>query len=136
MKAFWITTLALGVGLALARPAAALPSANMEEPDTTATEASLIAQGAKVYAAQCGRCHNMRSSAERTDAQWEVIVSHMRARANLTRSEAEAVKAFLQATNVDRPTASAGGEGEAVAEAGVGIPPRELLALLPGLRAP
>lgn len=46
----------------------------------------------------CGRCHNFRAAEERTDAEWAVIVSHMRARANLTKSVAEEILAFLQAS--------------------------------------
>lgn len=80
---------------------------------------NLIAKGAQVYANQCGRCHNLRSPTERSDAQWSVIVAHMRARANLTRDEAEAVEAFLQGTNVDTGSAGAVGSlppaGEVVA---------------------
>lgn len=60
----------------------------------------LIGEGARVYSANCARCHNARSSMERTDAQWMVIVAHMRARANFTKAEAAAVLAYLQATNI------------------------------------
>lgn len=59
-----------------------------------------IGEGAQVYAANCARCHNARSGTERTDAEWVPIVAHMRARGNLTKSQAEAVLAFLQATNL------------------------------------
>lgn len=60
----------------------------------------LIGEGARVYASNCARCHNARSSTERTDAQWAMVVSHMRARANFTKTEAAAVLAYLQATNL------------------------------------
>lgn len=58
-----------------------------------------IAEGARVWADNCTRCHNARSPMERTDRQWATIVAHMRARANLTRSEANAVSVYLQAIN-------------------------------------
>lgn len=61
---------------------------------------SAIAEGAQVWAANCTRCHNARPSQERTDGQWLTIMLHMRARANLTRSDAEVVTTFLQATNL------------------------------------
>lgn len=61
---------------------------------------ALVGAGAQVYAANCARCHNARSGTERTDAAWVAIVAHMRARGNLTKSQAEAVLAFLQATNL------------------------------------
>ncbi|MDT8368779.1 MAG: hypothetical protein RQ745_06200 [Longimicrobiales bacterium] len=57
------------------------------------------AEGAMVWARNCVRCHNARPSAERTDGEWLVIVNHMRARANLTKSQARMAAAFLQATN-------------------------------------
>ena len=59
-----------------------------------------IAAGAQIYANTCSRCHNARSGSERTDAEWVTIVGHMRARANMSKSSAAAVLAFLQATNV------------------------------------
>jgi mono/diheme cytochrome c family protein len=65
----------------------------------------LIGEGAQVWANNCGRCHNIRPPTERTDAQWTIILMHMRARANLTRHQAEAVLAYLQATNTaEAPT--------------------------------
>lgn len=70
----------------------------------TATEAqqdpAKIGAGAQVYATTCARCHNARSGPERTDLEWVAIVAHMRARANLTKSQADVVLVFLQATNL------------------------------------
>ncbi len=59
-----------------------------------------IAAGAQVYSNNCARCHNARASSERTDLEWVVIVLHMRARANLTKTQANTVLAFRQATNL------------------------------------
>lgn len=70
---------------------------------------ALIAQGFEAWLNTCQRCHVPRPSAERTDREWAVIVTHMRARANLPKSTAEAVLAYLQATNVPE-TAGGGGE--------------------------
>lgn len=80
-------------------------------PGEAQQDPQLIGEGARVYAANCGRCHNARSSTERTDAEWALIVAHMRARANFTRAEARAVLAYLQATNLPE------GAGEDVASA-------------------
>lgn len=77
---------------------------------------ALIGEGAQVYSANCGRCHNARASTERTDADWIPIVMHMRVRANLTRAQADAVLAYLQATNAPERSAS-GSAGEATEEA-------------------
>lgn len=78
---------------------------------------ALVARGAELYSTTCGRCHNVRSGAERTDREWVAIIAHMRARANLAKSQAAAVLAFLQATNVPEagtPTASTPGSGTVV----------------------
>lgn len=82
-----------------------------------------VAKGAEVWAGTCMRCHNARPSAERTDAQWVTIVNHMRARANLTRTQARSVTVFLQATNLpEGPTANlpTPPQGEASGEVGEG----------------
>ena len=59
----------------------------------------LIVKGAKAWKENCGRCHNLRSPRELTDEEWDVSVSHMRVRANLTKGEADAIRAFLKASN-------------------------------------
>jgi mono/diheme cytochrome c family protein len=69
---------------------------------------ALIGEGAVLWANNCGRCHNVRSPTERTDTEWVTILMHMRARANLTRHQADAVLAYLQATNTaEAPAGSA-----------------------------
>lgn len=69
-------------------------------PDSAIAQSSdKINRGAKLWTATCHRCHNRRLPTERTDRQWDVIVSHMRTRANLTRSEVEAIAAFLKTVN-------------------------------------
>jgi hypothetical protein len=72
----------------------------------TATAAQQMgAEGVRLWSQNCGRCHNFRPAAERTDREWVTIMAHMRARANLTRSTAEEILAFLQSTNVGESTA-------------------------------
>lgn len=66
----------------------------------TAQDPAAIAEGAQVYSDYCASCHNARASSERTDLEWIAITLHMRARANFSRTEAQAVLAFLQATNL------------------------------------
>lgn len=63
------------------------------------SQTSAVGEGARVYAENCSRCHNLRSPAERDNRDWVTIMLHMRARANLTKSEANAVRVFVQATN-------------------------------------
>ena len=55
--------------------------------------------GAELWQANCQRCHNFRSPASLSDAQWDVAVMHMRIRANLTAEETRAILAYLQLGN-------------------------------------
>lgn len=77
---------------------------------TTGQNMETFAEGARLYGQQCTRCHTARSPAERSDAEWTTIVNHMRARANLTKSQAVALRTFLQTTNVAEGTATAAAE--------------------------
>jgi hypothetical protein len=55
--------------------------------------------GAELWAETCSRCHNIRPPEYYSDAQWDLIVHHMRIRANLTGPEAREIVKFLQASN-------------------------------------
>lgn len=65
----------------------------------TAQTSERVTRGAQLWNTTCNRCHNRRVPTERTDRQWDVIVSHMRTRANLTKSEVDAIAAFLKTVN-------------------------------------
>lgn len=56
-------------------------------------------RGAKSWANNCARCHNMRDPKELRDDQWRAVVMHMRVRAGLTGDEARDVLAFLEGSN-------------------------------------
>jgi len=69
------------------------------------------AKGAKAWADNCGRCHNIRESKELRDDQWITTMFHMRVRAGLTGQDTRDILSFLQASNNTtsnfvRPTAS------------------------------
>ena len=51
--------------------------------------------GARIWSGTCDNCHNLRRPSEYSAEEWPVIVQHMRTRAGLTRSQADAVAAFL-----------------------------------------
>lgn len=68
---------------------------------------ALIGEGATLWGNNCGRCHNIRPTTERSDADWAIIIKHMRTRANLTRHQADAILAYLQATNTAEAPAAA-----------------------------
>ncbi len=55
--------------------------------------------GARAWAQNCMRCHNVRDPQERSDREWEIIVHHMRVRANLTADEHRLIVEFLKAAN-------------------------------------
>jgi mono/diheme cytochrome c family protein len=80
-----------------------------------------VADGARVYGAMCGRCHNPRSPLENTDRDWVTIANHMRVRGNLTGDQVRNVVAFLQATNTDPQARSPLGVAPAGAQAPEGL---------------
>lgn len=67
---------------------------------TSAQDSNIVAEGARLWANNCTRCHNARSPLERNDREWLTIMNHMRARANLTKTEAAAITAYLQMVNL------------------------------------
>jgi mono/diheme cytochrome c family protein len=58
-----------------------------------------IGRGARAWAEQCARCHNMRDARELRDDQWRPVVMHMRVRAGLTGQQARDILRFLQESN-------------------------------------
>ena len=52
--------------------------------------------GEELWSNNCIRCHNIRPPTMYSDAQWDVIVHHMRVRANITGQEQRAIVEFLQ----------------------------------------
>ncbi|MHC4427785.1 MAG: hypothetical protein ACYS0D_04180 [Planctomycetota bacterium] len=59
----------------------------------------LESAGAQLWAENCIRCHNIRPPASLSDRQWQIVMQHMRVRANLTAREHEQILRFLQAAN-------------------------------------
>ena len=53
--------------------------------------------GAQLWGENCNRCHNIRSPSNYSPAQWEVVMMHMRVRANLTPEERKKILEFLKA---------------------------------------
>ena len=84
-----IAMIALVVPLTAGLAAAAEP-----QPDPAA-----FARGARAWAEQCARCHNMRDPRELRDDQWRAVVTHMRVRAGLTGEQARDILRFLQEGN-------------------------------------
>ena len=55
--------------------------------------------GEELWSNNCMRCHNIRPPTMYSDAQWDVIVHHMRLLANLTGGEARKIAEFLKSAN-------------------------------------
>ena len=53
--------------------------------------------GSALWAANCNRCHNAAPPTAFSPPEWDMIVHHMRLRANLTGQEARAIADFLKA---------------------------------------
>lgn len=62
-------------------------------------QAGDFARGARLWAENCSRCHNLRDPREYRDDQWKPVVFHMRVRAGLTGQEARDILRFLQQSN-------------------------------------
>lgn len=58
-----------------------------------------LAKGAKAWADNCNRCHNIRQANELRDDQWITTMFHMRVRAGLTGQETRDILTFLQQSN-------------------------------------
>ncbi|WP_154224704.1 c-type cytochrome [Marinicella rhabdoformis] len=56
-------------------------------------------KGAKAWAENCARCHNMRDPKDLRDDQWITTVFHMRVRAGLTGQKTRDILTFLQESN-------------------------------------
>lgn len=72
-----------------------LSCAGASERPATEPEASQ-SSGARIWASNCVRCHNLRPPNSYADADWKTVVMHMRLRASLTGEETRAVIEFLQ----------------------------------------
>ena len=62
-------------------------------------DAAQFARGAKAWAQTCQGCYNLRDPKELTDRNWDIVVNHMRVRADLPGQMARDIKAFLKASN-------------------------------------
>jgi mono/diheme cytochrome c family protein len=73
-------------------------AANKQSGDVAAgtTPSATEKGGAQLWAENCVRCHNIRSPSNYSPAQWEVVMMHMRVRANLTPEEHKKILEFLK----------------------------------------
>jgi nitrate/TMAO reductase-like tetraheme cytochrome c subunit len=65
--------------------------------DTTVSSDSYMGlSGEELWSNNCLRCHNIRPPTMYSEAQWDVIVHHMRLRGNITGQEQRAIVEFLK----------------------------------------
>jgi nitrate/TMAO reductase-like tetraheme cytochrome c subunit len=55
--------------------------------------------GEELWSNNCVRCHNIRPPTMYSDAQWDVIIHHMRLRSNITGAEQRAIVEFLKSSH-------------------------------------
>jgi len=76
------------------------PKENGKADNTSSSVASsdsyMGLSGEELWSNNCLRCHNIRPPTMYSDAQWDVIVHHMRLRANITGQEQRAIVDFLK----------------------------------------
>ena len=84
------------VPLLIAGCSTATPAQGGSGPASAAPAQATQTGGAELWGRNCGHCHNIRSPSSYSDAQWEVVMLHMRVRANLTGADARAIADFLK----------------------------------------
>jgi mono/diheme cytochrome c family protein len=97
----WRTTISIAGLAAMVASFGMLQRAYGEDPPNDYQQR--VARGAKAWAENCDRCHNMRAISELRAEEWKVAATHMRVRAGLPGQLAKDIIAFL--------TSSAGGGG-------------------------
>ena len=71
-------------------------STNKQSAEVAAGTTATPKSSAELWAQNCVRCHNIRSPSSYSPAQWEVVMMHMRVRANLTPEEHKKILEFLK----------------------------------------
>jgi len=85
-------TIKVLLGMAALSLVAACASVTVQERDMPGMTAD---SGARLWSMTCAHCHNLRSASEFSAQQWPIIVNHMRTHADLSKSEAETIAAYL-----------------------------------------
>lgn len=99
MNARYLVAMTATLGLLAVTPLARSEDPPASPAVVTQPDPMAFVRGAQKWANTCNRCHAMRDSKEFDDAQWQVIVAHMRVRGALTASDAADIQRFLQESN-------------------------------------
>lgn len=73
-----------------------LPAAIRAQPETSNEHRKLFVEGARLWPIYCAQCHNARSGAEFSPAQWDAIMMHMRTQSNIPAKDIRAITEFLK----------------------------------------
>jgi len=95
MRALAILAMVVGA-MVLGRPEATTADEASDNKAAASEQRALVRKGAREWSFFCGSCHNARPPAERSPAEWDTILLHMRVRANLPASDAQALLAYLR----------------------------------------
>jgi hypothetical protein len=71
---------------------------NTGKAENGSSRADMQLSGEELWTMNCQRCHNIRPATMYSNAQWDVIVHHMRVRANITGAEQRAIVEFLKSS--------------------------------------
>lgn len=91
-----IACVLLGSALLTALSLGCAESPDSVDPRTLATSPR---SGVQLWADNCARCHATRAPTAYSDAQWDLVVHHMRLQAHLTGAEQRSIAAFLKTAN-------------------------------------
>jgi nitrate/TMAO reductase-like tetraheme cytochrome c subunit len=69
-----------------------------ESSSAVSSDSYMGLSGEELWSNNCLRCHNIRPPTMYSNAQWDVIVHHMRLRANITGQEQRAIVEFLKSS--------------------------------------
>jgi cytochrome c5 len=79
-----------------AEPKANQKAAAAKSNSAVSNDSYMGLSGEELWSNNCLRCHNIRPPTMYSNAQWDVIVHHMRLRANITGQEQRAIVEFLK----------------------------------------
>jgi len=91
-----LTLLLAGTTLSLLAEPEANRKADNKASNAISNDSYRGLSGEELWSNNCMRCHNIRPPTMYSDAQWDVIVHHMRLRANITGQEQRAIVEFLK----------------------------------------
>jgi mono/diheme cytochrome c family protein len=73
------------------------PTAVRAEESSKGGERALFRRGAQLWPHVCGTCHKPRPGGERSPAEWDTIIMHMRTVGNISEDDAQGILTYLKA---------------------------------------